>query len=233
MKRWLENNKIYFETVAAASLSIMAALISYGQWVAAREQAALSKAEAAPVFDLRTRYEPDSEGFAADEIIEITNEGGLARNLAVETVVYFDLDGYIDSMPMRDLKARVPVSDYYNTTMYTGESKGVVLELRGNGNNSKAAELQRGLRDFAGKNQAVLSLLVTQYVQLKYTDKFGDAHSDVYLVSPIYGAEVVDERDGRAVFEHSKKEARIVEPLVLTSTTAEQLFALVVGQSAP
>ena len=52
LRRWLAENKVFFDTIATVSLTAMSLIVSVGAFIVSNRQLALSEAERAPAFEL-------------------------------------------------------------------------------------------------------------------------------------------------------------------------------------
>lgn len=86
---FLERNKIFFETIAAMTLTIMAIVLAWGQLKVTKDQTEflkqqtiIERAQTLPQFLITTHLIIDQEsGRATDEEILIYNQGNIAREI--------------------------------------------------------------------------------------------------------------------------------------------------------
>ncbi|KAF0106521.1 MAG: hypothetical protein FD146_2529 [Anaerolineaceae bacterium] len=228
---FLAENKIFFETIAAFSLTLMAVIISWVQLGIAQKQIDLlelqtqiERQQASPQFVVIARqYWNDEKTFAADDKILIYNQGNIAYNIDVDTAVFFKLT-YISQAEYKEVL--VPINGYYTIHLRTGDATGLVMTLESDSNNLKRWQIQDELGELAKNNGVTINLEVQRYLKLTYRDTFDVEHTQYYFVPLIYGGDLLETAEGEEVF--SKKfgigtEAKYYD---LYEVTAQELFNL-------
>lgn len=198
----LEQNKVFFETIAAFALTVMAIIISIAQSAVAIKQNELielqvhvERQQIVPQLTLEIDYDftegEDGNPFAYTERIIVFNHGGIARSITSENYVFMDI--YLDGE-----RTSVPLIGYYWITNHTGGGVGNLLEFTGFGNNSKFIDLERGFRDLAGGRGQTGWIDLNRIVRLEYEDVFGETHVEYYKVAPITGGSPIPFDEGSA-----------------------------------
>lgn len=87
---WLEKNKIFFETITAVFLAIMAIVVSFEANQIASYQTKIMKAEQSPIlhFKVDEIYDPTTSNYTRDELI-ISNVGSPLSEFKYDHVVFF------------------------------------------------------------------------------------------------------------------------------------------------
>ena len=194
----LRRNKIFFETVAASLLSLMAVIISVAQiFISVKQnaltsmQAEIARAQAMPQFVIAARQVMDSlTGKVREDAIDVNNRGGIVRDLLCNTAVFFNVE--LTSQSGNGKKEELPVNGYYGSTMYTAEGTGQVLQIQGYLNHERLSKLRENFMTLAYQNKSYANVEVRRYLRLYYTDILGKEHVDYYYVPIIYGGSRID-----------------------------------------
>jgi hypothetical protein len=213
-KNWLQENKIYFETVAAVFLSVAAILVTTAQTIFIFKQARLmdmqtkvGKQQSLPQFIIRRVVFSDpnykkyyDKHYITDEWIEITNLGGVFYNLQSSEVVILEIEYQYNLQPWKSSKTiQIPVFGYYFTEE-PPKNKGRFY-IKGNHNLVKFYDLQKDLRTLAGEDYAFLSQKT--YLKLTYRDLLGDLHNDYYEIN--YSSsegKLISLKEGKTIFDN-------------------------------
>jgi len=127
---WLGSNKVFFETIAATLLSVMAVIVSLVQTkMVTRQtdllalQTRLAEAQALPQFELviDQRFNDLTSKFDDDYLI-VTNRGGPVHETDIDTAYFLVIT--MDPNPRRFSKVELPVGGYFTVGFMSGTSTG-------------------------------------------------------------------------------------------------------------
>jgi hypothetical protein len=230
---WLGKNKIFFETVAATLLSLMAIIISVAQIILGVKQTTLTQVQtevarqqALPQFVVNWSQTFDTkEQKYTGESINITNQGGIVHDFDSDEAVFFDVVYLPKGGTMK--KVEVPVDGYYNAGFHTGQGTGQILRIEGIGNAAKRQQLEDELRQLASSNNAIANMDVRRYVRLTYQDIFGTKHKKFYFVPVIHGSRILDQTEGESIFSQYEKARKELITVYFDSLDSKKLFSLV------
>src|SRR5436190_10899267 len=120
---WLTINKIWFETVTASSLSLMAIIVSVEQSRTASEQTKLSslqtqiaEAQALPQFEVAIRQKlNDATSKLDDDLLVVSNRGGPIHDFTADAVCFLKVTtqdaGFAHS------EADIPINGYFTASL--------------------------------------------------------------------------------------------------------------------
>lgn len=203
LRACLRRNKIFFETITAASLSIMAILVSYQSTRIASLQAQLTTLEKLPIlrFDVTLEFDPTRNVYHRDTLV-ISNSGAAARDFESESYIFFEVKYRRDAGQSQI--ALVPVNGYYSASFKTKNVTGK-LETKTDfaikeGNNFKAAEIERQFTKLTRERGVHSITRIVRYIRVTYKDIWGDRHDDVYWVDSITTSKL-EEADGKRIVQ--------------------------------
>ena len=235
-RSWLEQNKIYFETVAATLLSMMAVLVSCSQLQVARvqtkvaeEQLALGKATAMPriMVTAHQLYDDESKKFTEDEL-RISNIGTPAFEARSDYAVFLDAKITSWSNPGDSKTVRIPMRGYYGGTGVTQGHEGLLFTIRGDRNHSKMANFEDDIRALADSDGYWLELNLYRLVNVSFKDILGGAHNKYYFVRLVGGSSELDSALGEQLFdEHDKAKAAVT----FYSITSKELYKRILEEA--
>lgn len=227
IRAWLTDNKIWFETLTASLLSLMAVIVSVAQSCTASRQAELTslqtqiaEAQALPQFEvaLRPRLN-DATGKFDDYVLVVNNRGGPIHDFAAEAAYFIQIT--IPGEGLSLLKADVPVNGYFTASFISVASTGELVTMVGNHNNARTAEIQQELRQAAdAKHWGFANMDEQVIVRFRYRDLLDRQHEDYYEAHPVGGGSRVPEQIGRARFAKWEATPR----LELSRIRADDLF---------
>ena len=229
LRSFLNKNRIFFETIAATTLTIMAIVVAVAQLITTNEQTAyleqqtiIERSQALPRFTVQVKQFMNEEGtFAEDEKIMVYNHGNIAYNIKVDAVIFFELT-YSENNKSRNL--RIPISGYYAANIYTGDSTGLIVSSYDAKNHYKRFNLQNQLYDLEETTGRTISIDVKRYVKISYTDIFEVDHVEYYFVPIIYGGELLETAEGEKIF--NEYDSEMGKMLDINDLTPEVLYSL-------
>lgn len=207
IRDWLKTNKIWFETVTASLLSLMAVIVSVAQSCTASKQTELmrlqtqvAEAQALPQFEVALRPKFDSAtGKYDDYILVVGNRGGPVYDFGADAAYFIQVT--IPGVGLALMKADIPVNGYFTASFVSAAITGELVTMVGNHNNARAVEIQQELRKaadarkwgFANTNEQV-------FVRFRYRDMLNRRHEDHYEARPVGGGSRMPDEVGKARF---------------------------------
>ena len=215
LRAWLKINKIFFETVAALALSVMAILLSYSQLSVYKMQTAILEQTVLPHFIITARsVKTSNANFVDEDVIIVENTGAPVTGFNVTPIVLFGL-------PDKSISHRVSVNNYYgsNTEIHSGNGTGVLAKIHGHKNNKQLITLQKSLR---ARNLGVI--VIDRYLNVQYWDRLGRLHEEYYYVVMTYGARRIPDNEGRAVFARWRSDIHKMKFIEFSEVSVEKVL---------
>ncbi len=213
--------KIFFETMVATALTVMALFLSLGQLNINKQQYTIQYILASPQFRVTSVQETDgSTSVPRNEKILVANDGYLARHVKVEVVVFFKLKPKPNSP-----EVLIPITDYYNQPIDSGNATGLIRTFQKESNITKRREIRDNLDELAKTNNTTVSFVeVTRYLKLSYNDLFNEPHTEYHFVPALGDSELLENEDGIAWFERHKNGRTEGRSLDFDTMTAQDLY---------
>lgn len=202
IRRWLTDNRIYFEVLAVLSLVTMTVFVIIQAKRIADVQERAARSQGRPAFAVAYRVLSDdaAPGRQRDELL-IVNAGGPAPGLSHELATLFKV---VMGPPGFPKTAYIPIRGYYCSAQVTAELAGPPYTYgtcdEAEPNALRAARLSRGFADLAERNNLAGVAEIVRFARVSYEDALGDLRSDYFLARP-QGACPLYEQDGRLLFE--------------------------------
>jgi hypothetical protein len=207
VREWLESHKVFFETVTASLLSLMAIIVSCGQTIIAEKQTLLlgiqtqiAEAQALPQFEVSIRQRlNDATGKFDDNDLVVNNHGGPVHEFSADAAYFIHLD--VGGRSGQVLKIEVPVQGYFTSSFVSVATTGQLVTMVGNHNNATVIALTGALRDKAhsrGFDYAILSEKIV--LRMRYRDLLDRQHEDYFEVHPVSGGTRLQDGLGKARF---------------------------------
>jgi hypothetical protein len=201
LKDQLEASKVYFETIAAVLLSLMAILVSIAQGCTAARQTELfekqtkiAEAQVLPEFNLHIelQYDQASKLYKNEQLI-VDNNGGAAQEWDVDSIEFLRVT-YSSSKV-----ALFALNGYYTAGFRSGSDRGRLITLTGKDNNDRFYRLYTESLDSSPCEMALVDL--ERYVRVSFTDILGSRHVNYYVVAAVSGAKRLQPKEGEAAFK--------------------------------
>jgi hypothetical protein len=199
IKCWLESNKVFFETIAAVLLTMMAIVVSIAQYKMMDKQNQISEANALPQIISTISYDKNEIGNYADEWIVTENEGGIIKE-ADTSMSLFIKASFTNLNNLRNKVLYIPLSGYYSSSFLTGRGKGTVAKSFGKDNNTKFHNFSLAFKPLMLRNNEMLFVDLVRIQKVKYFDIFGKNHVEYLVVAPIGGANALSKSEGERIF---------------------------------
>jgi hypothetical protein len=193
VRRWLQENRIFFETAATSLLSVMALILSWGSLHTSMLQTRIQIAQAQPIFAVQSHLVRNAQTDKFDDITFSVRNIGAAASAFTETTQSFISINYMGPLPeSRRGTTTVPIYGYLPFGETTGDSTGLLCTLKGPRNNAMVAALTDEVDARAHQMGGFARMGVFSVFELRYTDLLGGTHQVFYRVSDFGGAPMDD-----------------------------------------
>ncbi|MEI6949600.1 hypothetical protein V9K67_20600 [Paraflavisolibacter sp. H34] len=180
LKAFLESNKIYFETIAATSLTIMALIVSYNSNQISNQQLEIQKGQLAANFRYEYSYTAIYvTGSESQVFVKVYNDGSSISNLQIDVV---------ESIKVRKYRSNeiIETSHYccdWDTTLTRDETikdDKYLGTLRGKRINQ---ELYEKTLKKIGQSISYLDWETFAIIKLTYKNSYGKVESEYHTIS--------------------------------------------------
>jgi hypothetical protein len=207
LKSFLENNKIFFETIATFAISGMAVIVSFSSNSIQSKQAEILSKQIQPQFIVENNTHEEFASSSVDAI-NVFNHGGLFRDISVEPFLFYDVKLYQED---RFTEVLLPFDTYYTFSEPLEGNNGLVYKNFSDPDKySKLVELSSNFSSEAErKGISPVSLEVQKYIRIQYQDLFGKYNTEYYSVSNLLGSALLDNEKGEELFRLYSKTKRL------------------------
>lgn len=219
IRKWLESNKIFFETIVAVGLTIMAIMLTFmsinisnNSNQIAFYETELMKMENQPIlhFVINNVFHPDNnDSLYLEEQLIINNIAKPLKEFDYDGMIFMEIayresDSYVYEFVL------IPIDDYYYYSFRTGNLTGELADLRGYYNpkekifNKNAVMQADGhFSDFAKNRNASGYISIIRFIKVEYKDIFENAHTEIYFVHPSgTRTHKLNEEDGKILSDY-------------------------------
>ncbi len=195
LKKWLSDNKIYFETIMTISLTIMGICISIISLSIDKRSVEIQEQQNMPSFGISQKYADEciTEGglyFPERYEIEIVNYGGNISNAYLEAYSLLEVELF-DNHNMRRANIVIEDTEGYvvGKSHYSAERKSFTI-MRTKEKHFQNLLLELYLKEelAADYKEYTFTILPVEYVNIKYLDFRGRSHDEWYK---LYGSDLV------------------------------------------
>lgn len=183
---WLKNNEVYFTTICTILLSIMAIIVSIISNRVANRQFEMDYFEKQADFQITKEqlFDEKTKKYEETNLI-ITKLTGKAKNIEIATITLLDIE--YTSTKNETKNSLFLIEGYYDTSVLSGKTEGIIQTETGHKNNSKEIELENYLTEMIeNQNQFIFTQLKT-FVQIKYLNFQNDSKTEYFDASSISG----------------------------------------------
>lgn len=175
MKKWLINNKIYFEVTSAILFGGVSLYIGFTANQVSKSQLQIAKLALSPFISIRESYSIDDAGFATDTYIEINNDGAPVHNSSVSSRTFYTISTGHSTV-------WIPINGYYDTSYRTAAVSGKLADLRGHGNNTSYHDVYVQHLNLSKDNRLNLTELQrVTIVKVVYETRTRETFEDYFL----------------------------------------------------
>lgn len=187
---FLESNKIFFETILAVLLAIMAITLTMNSNEIASHEIELKKMENQPLLKFNVDLsEFDSENYRKDQL-KISNIGTPPIDFKIDDMIFLNIvyeneDGKFE-------RALIPINGYYGISFPSGNLTGNLINFQGQrfydenyGNYKQIIIADDEFKDFSIKKNSTGHIYIMRFVKFEYKDIFENIHEEIYYVDPI------------------------------------------------
>lgn len=220
LRNWLNNNKIFFETIVAIFLAIMAitlTIVSINVSIKTNEiayhETEIIKMENQPIFNFKVTYDYtyiDEFDYSVpvDEKLIINNVGKPLKEFSYEKMIFLKIRYWENGTYPKP--AFIPIY-YYFPGISTGNLINELVTFRGpyaytnnTGNHLKILQAEKSLSEYVRRLDAnnSASIYIFRYIKIEYTDIFENIHEEIYFVDPYNGAYKLNKNEGRTISKY-------------------------------
>lgn len=228
----LERNKVFFETIAASLLSVMAIIVGYVQYVNMDEQTSLlamqteyARLNLMPSFLIATHLSknpPDGQ-FYNDDTLSIDNNGAQVDQFTAGAAVYMSAKA-TDPTHHSTTTLSFVVNGYYSTHFVSVAGSGRLVTLVGPNNNQRFVTLDRACASIAKERDLYLELELRRFVRISYVDRLNTPHTEYFSIQPLYGATRISDSDGTSRMSGISKAVGTDQFIDIDTITADELM---------
>lgn len=212
VKKWLEDNEIYFRTIATALLSGMAIIISISQIRVDRtqnqillEQRDIAAKAILPQFVVSVRQlQNEATKQYEDNVLLIYNEGNAILSVEVSELSILDIG--VQEVDGDNVSSEVLLYDYFYLFERTGEREGLMYVISTDGNNAWFGETYR---DFIELDKPGFgSIGITTILKINYQTTTGSQEEDFFIVKGLTGSgRLLSREEGSTLFDKYANDA--------------------------
>ena len=206
-RKCLRRNKIFFETIAAFFLTIMAIIISYRGNQIASYQIKLMKQEKQPRLEFCVNLTFDSEGYPTDDVLIISNTGPPLSEFGCQYVIFLEIE--YGKIRENIRTTMIPLIGYYDWKTAPNYTTGKLATLSRPGvSEDNYQRTNMALLEFqisTTKGDTAGFGKIVRYVQVWYKDIWEEKHVKFYFVDEFGFSEVENEKGNEIFKEHEDK----------------------------
>lgn len=216
VRAWLKRNKVFFETITALALSVMAIIVAVGQYYTTSRQTSfmalqtqIAEAHALPQFEIAVKQKLNVETAKFDDnYLIVDNHGGPVHGFDVEPAYFLKVS--IVDQRFASGKAQIPVSGYFLSQAVSSSGTGLLTTIIGNHNNARFVDLNHQLSAAATARGWSVGLLEERvFLALTYLDLLDRRHEEYYEVPTVGGGWRLPDATGRRIFEEWRSPQRL------------------------
>lgn len=128
MKKWLTENKVFFEIGSALVFGAASVLVAISANKVAQSQLEIAEIQLQPLIYVSEKYLQDEAGIAVETILEVNNAGAPVYGFSVDTRTFYTVSTNSETI-------WIPVSGYYIANFELNAVDGKLAEVRGVNNN--------------------------------------------------------------------------------------------------
>lgn len=194
IREFLINNKIFFETIVAVLLAIMAITLTINSNEIASYEIELKKMENQPLlkFDVNlSEYDYENYRFTKDQLI-ISNIGTPPKEFKIDNIIFLNIA--YENEHGRFENALIPINNYYGLGSPTGNLIGKLVNFKdkyyyyyeNHGNYEYISIANDEFTKFAVNKNSLGYINIMRIVKFEYKDIYEKSHEEMYYVDP-YG----------------------------------------------
>ncbi|EGR1564206.1 hypothetical protein D6L41_22245 [Vibrio alginolyticus] len=223
VKKFLEKNKIYFETLGTSIPSVSALVIScfalavsldstdIAQRSAdiAQESADLTKNMNRPIFEVTSSPKFSHDGKLITSDVVINNHGSPVRNLKMESFEFFKVE--CGKVGVGVWENWYPINGYYKYEFLTGTPTKDIAKFIPEDNFKKSGVLYEEAMELGGADEGFNHPFFESIIVLSYETSYGESSSKFFRASPHgFSAEIAEEEAMELVAIYKSKEKELM-----------------------
>ncbi|MBE7646715.1 hypothetical protein F7644_12070 [Tenacibaculum finnmarkense genomovar ulcerans] len=180
VRKFLKKNEIYFTTITALFLSLMAIVVTYNSNQIAKQQIELSYNENKPDFNISGYYIRNLQSGMAEEYeMTVSKYGGKAKNININTVSYITLE-FQDSLRV-NFENKFLLRFYLDSNFGNSNNTGIITTIKGYENNKRYSELVKEIeKRLKEKGYKYVFNKCETYIKIEYLDFSEKRNTEVY-----------------------------------------------------
>lgn len=229
MKRFLTDNKIYFETFTAVALSVMAILVSCKSNEIAQSDMELNKLAHLPLISSAFKTSRDNTG-RISHTLNIDKSGGPMYNFVALPISYIRLYEMKILDPTKsdahniNRSVRVPLLGYFPYISFSsGSEEGTIMQYHVDGP-EKFHDVFNAFSDKNSQESNRLSSDIEIYLAVSFTDKFKEQHTQYFSFDYAGRSIPMSESAGRDFFYKYSIESKSKEQVIDYSSPSVTRF---------
>lgn len=203
MLNWLKKYEIYFTTIAATLLSIMAILVSVVACIISYNQYQNDNFDKKPDFQIQKKLELNPEtSYYEDSHLIISKLSGKAKNISVNTISFIDIKLYD---PQKDVNnRRFALYNYFESSFLSGTNEGILQRTTGYRNNLKIVKFENTLDSLLSLSHQIVNIETETYVRISFLD-FRQEFNTEYFKMDTFTGNLMKNVNGQKIFEEHRK----------------------------
>ncbi len=225
-RAFLSRNKVIFETLTAALLSLMAVAVGITQLQIADEQTQLQRAAQSPTFAVAEVYvwSDELESYT-DTWLNVHSIGAVARNIDARTAVFIEISLSISGT--NRVTFSQPIQGYYFERHPQGNLHGHIFRFRSDNNNLAYSRIENAFYDALNNDTTMLggSMHLRKYVKISCQDMTGSSSVRYFKVTSGVGGESIGLEQGDSLFDTFLRASPFVD---ISDADAKQLIEMAI-----
>lgn len=223
LRAFLETNKIFFETIAASLLSVMAVIVAIVQTNQLELQTRIAEVQVLPQFGMLVFTGDDGDGWWV-----VSNEGAPIRDLEFSASCFLVVKTATASMAEQKV-VKLPVHDCIGGWGASWGGKGELARVNTLRKMSELRSLDTQVMERASsRNWKDTSSYFQLIVRLRYRDLLGRPHDDFVETSGFASGRAMSPAEGAA---HFRTWEVIPSRFIFSDLTADKVLSLVAQAS--
>lgn len=195
IKKWLSDNKIYFELTSSILFGAAAVLVAYASYTVSKQQLLLSEATVKPHFYVETALSYNSEIKRYDEIeLSIFNAGGPVSNLGIDLKSFLSINFPVERGTVGGKRSTIilPLTGYYVGQAIHQTPVGKLVTYIGHQNNENYMQLKKIIHTKKNHEKyGYVNINLQHIIQIDYLDRSEKSDTVFFLNKTIVSEERV------------------------------------------
>ena len=191
MKKFLKKNEIFFTTICAFLLSIMAIIVSWKSFEISEKQYQMDYFEKSPDFQIQQTYTRDLKtNYVYQSQLIISKLSGKAKNINIDIACFLNLK--LTDYKNNQKTKKFEVYHYYDTTFLSGKNSDTIQESTGYLNHLRYVAFEKAIYTELNKKFQFVDPDLKVYVKISYLSFQNEKKIEYYDVEFLTGNIVND-----------------------------------------